>query len=49
MTSFVRLLEIIQSNKEEEALIISRLNYAKLVIFDDLGAERSTEYGLEKV
>lgn len=49
MTSFVRLLEIIQSNNEEETLILSRLNYAKLVIFDDLGAERSTEYGLEKV
>ena len=28
---------------------MNRLGYAKLVIFDDLGAERGTDYALEKV
>ena len=49
MTSFVKLLEVIQSGKDQEPEILSRFNYAKLVIFDDLGAERSTDYALEKV
>lgn len=49
MTSFVKLLEMIQSGKEHDAVILSKLNRAKLVIFDDLGAERGTEYALEKV
>lgn len=49
MTSFVKLLEAVQSAKSDESDIIRRLNRAKLVIFDDLGAERSTDYALEKV
>lgn len=49
MTSFVKLLETVQSAKTDESDIIRRLNRAKLVIFDDLGAERSTDYALEKV
>lgn len=49
MTSFVKLLELIQSNRDEEQKTLNRLGYAKLVIFDDLGAERSTDYALEKV
>lgn len=49
MTSFVKLLETVQSAKGDESDIIRRLNRAKLVIFDDLGAERSTDYALEKV
>lgn len=48
MTSFVKLLEIIQSTGQESA-ILSNMNAAKLVIFDDLGAERGTDYTLEKV
>lgn len=48
MTSFVKLLEVIQSTGQESA-ILSNLNSAKLVIFDDLGAERGTDYSLEKV
>ena len=48
MTSFVKLLEIIQTTGQESA-ILSNLNAAKLVIFDDLGAERGTDYSLEKV
>ena len=38
MTSFVKLLEVIQASREEEPAILNRLGYAKLVIFDDLGA-----------
>ncbi len=49
MTSFVKLLEVFQSGRDEETAILNRLGYAKLVIFDDLGAERGTDYALEKV
>lgn len=49
MTSFVKLLETIQAKRDEETSILSRLGRAKLVIFDDLGAERGTDYALEKV
>ena len=49
MTSFVKLLEAFQSGRDEETAILNRLGYAKLVIFDDLGAERGTDYALEKV
>lgn len=49
MTSFVKLLEVIQSSRDQESSILNRFNYAKLVIFDDLGAERGTDYALEKV
>lgn len=48
MTSFVKLLEIIQSTGQEST-ILSNLNSAQLIIFDDLGAERGTDYTLEKV
>jgi DNA replication protein DnaC len=49
MTSFVKLLEIIQQGPDRENDLISRLNSVKLVIFDDLGTERNTDYALEKV
>lgn len=49
MTSFVKILEIIDKDRDEESTIIARLGRAKLVIFDDLGAERSTDYAIEKV
>lgn len=49
MTSLVKLLELIQGGEEKESDIIARMNSAKLVIFDDLGAERNTDYALEKV
>lgn len=49
MTSFVKLLEVFRAGREEETSILNRLGYAKLVIFDDLGAERGTDYALEKV
>ena len=48
MTSFVKLLDTMQGFKEDDELI-DRLNRAKLLIIDDLGAERSTDFALEKV
>lgn len=49
MTSFVKILQNIQGNPDEEERIMAGLNTAKLLIIDDLGAERSTDYALEKV
>lgn len=49
MTSFVKILSAIQKDSGQEEHIIARLNRAKLVIFDDLGAERGTPFGIEKV
>lgn len=49
MTSFVKLVEDIQFGKAAESDIIRWLNRAKLVIFDDLGAERDTGYAIERV
>lgn len=49
MTSFVKILQNIQGNPNEEERIMAGLNAAKLLIIDDLGAERSTDYALEKV
>lgn len=49
MTSFVKLLESMMNFKEDGSVLISRLNRAKLLIIDDLGAERSTDFALEKV
>lgn len=47
MTSFVKILQNIQT--QDEAAYISILNSAKLLILDDLGTERNTDYALEKV
>ena len=51
MTSFVKLISELQRtrNDEDEETIIARLNRAALLIIDDLGAERSTDYALERV
>lgn len=54
MTSFVRLLQEIQGSmdrekREREEAFINKLNSVSLLIIDDLGAERSTDYALEKV
>ncbi len=49
MTSFVKILQNIQGNQEEEKVIMARLNDARLLIIDDLGTERNTDYALEKV
>ena len=42
MTSFVKILQNIQGNPDEEERIMAGLNAAKLLIIDDLGAERSS-------
>lgn len=50
MTSFVKILELAQNFRgDEEERYIRRMNRAKLLIIDDLGAERSTDFALEKV
>lgn len=49
MTSMIKVIEAIQTGGEKESSIIKRLNNASLVIFDDLGAERGTDYAIEKV
>ena len=49
MTSFIKLLDEIGGYDKDDNSYIERLNSAKLLIIDDLGAERSTEYALEKV
>ena len=49
MTSFVKILQNIQGNQGEERVLMSRLNDARLLIIDDLGTERNTDYALEKV
>lgn len=49
MTSFVKILQVIQDNTEKETDFINRLCAAKLLIIDDLGTERNTDYALEKV
>lgn len=49
MTSFVKILQNIQCNHEEEKVYMSRLNDARLLVIDDLGTERNTDYALEKV
>lgn len=49
MTSFVKLLDSMQNFRDEDSVMINRLNRAKLLIIDDLGAERGTDFALEKV
>ncbi len=49
-TSFIKILAQSKSfNGDEENLYIKRMNAADLLIIDDLGAERSTDYALEIV
>jgi len=49
MTSCIRLTDIIQSGDESEGAVLRKLNKAKLMILDDLGAERMTDYSIERV
>lgn len=48
MTSFVKILQDIWENTKE-AEYITILNSVSLLIIDDLGTERETDYALEKV
>lgn len=49
MTSFVKLLDAMQGSREDDQALIDRMNKVKLLIIDDLGAERGSDYTLEKV
>lgn len=49
MTSFVSILREFSLGSAEEERLMRRINAAKLLILDDLGAERSTDYAMEKV
>ena len=49
MTSFVKLLQDMHGFDTDDGSYMNRLNKAKLLIIDDLGAERGTDYALEKV
>lgn len=49
MTSFVKVLQVIHDNTENETEFVNRLCAARLLIIDDLGTERNTDYALEKV
>lgn len=49
MTSFVDILAMLQRDPEEAEDLMTRINRVKLLIIDDLGAERDTSYALEKV
>lgn len=49
MTSFVKILQDIQNPEMDEREYLKMLDNARLLIIDDLGAERNTDYALEKV
>lgn len=49
MTSFVRMLDIIKNGDERVDRMMDQMRHAKLVVFDDLGAERGTPYAMEQV
>lgn len=49
MTSFVEILQNLQNAQVDEAAYLKKFNEVKLLIIDDLGTERSTDYALEKV
>lgn len=49
MTSCIRLMDELFHSETAEEDILRRLNMAQLLILDDLGAERGTQYAMEKV
>ena len=49
MTSFVKLIQDMEGYGSDINGYLNRLNRARLLIIDDLGAERGTDYALEKV
>ena len=49
MTSFIKLLDEMSCFNRDDSEYIAKLNQAKLLIIDDLGAERITDFALEKV
>ena len=49
MTSCSRLADMVLHSEESEAEILRKVNTARLLILDDLGSERNTEYAAERV
>lgn len=49
MTSFIRLLQELGGFDNDDAAYINKLNAATLLVIDDLGTERGTDFALEKV
>lgn len=49
MTSFIKLLSAMQTFGTDKEKLIADLNRAHLLIIDDLGAERETDFALENV
>ena len=50
MTSFVKLMDQFMRFREYDSEdVIYRINSARLLVIDDLGAERGTDYALERV
>jgi len=49
ITSFPRIINIIQDSKNEKQAIIDKLQKYDLLIIDDLGVERDTTYAAEQV
>lgn len=48
MTSFPRLLNLLQNSKDRQGLL-DRLSTYKLLVIDDLGVERDTGYAAEQI
>lgn len=49
MTSFVKIINKLMTFDEDSKNYAERLNQAELLIIDDLGTERATDYSLERV
>lgn len=49
MTSFVKILNEIMRFDKDSGMYIEKLNAADLLVIDDLGVERGTDFSLEKV
>lgn len=49
MTSFVKILQDLWDKKIDEQQYIAKFENVSLLVIDDLGAERNTDYALEKV
>ena len=49
MTSFVKILNEVMKFDKDSGTYINRLNAADLLVIDDLGVERGTDFSLEKI
>ena len=49
MISFTRILDLSGSDRTFERNFLEDMQRAELVVFDDLGSERNTDYALEKI